>query len=54
MNIWHFNVDNIVFSNLIETKNNSKYLIGYLDEVITPLVLILAKMSVYVKRIIIN
>ena len=32
--IWNVNVDNIVISNLIETNNNSKYLIGYLDEVI--------------------
>ena len=48
-NIWDANVDNIVISNLIETKNNSKYLIGYLDEVIRPLVLILPKKSGYVK-----
>ena len=27
------NVDNIVVSKLIETKTNSKYLPGYLDEV---------------------
>ena len=27
-------VDNIVFSKLVETKNNSKYFIGYLGEVI--------------------
>ena len=39
----------MVTSNLIETKNNSKYLIGYLDEVIRPLVLILPKMSGFVK-----
>ena len=37
------NVDNIVVSKLIETNNNSKYLIGYLDEVIKPLLLILSK-----------
>ena len=42
-------VDNIVMSKLVETKNSSKYLIGYLDEVIRPLVLILPKMSGYVK-----
>ena len=43
------NIDNIVISNLIETKNNSKYLIRYLDKVIRPLVLILPKTSGYVK-----
>ena len=32
-------------------KNNSKYLIGYLDEVIRSLVLILPKMSEYVKTL---
>ena len=36
-------VDNIIISKLIETEKNSKYLIGYLDEVIRPLVLILPK-----------
>ena len=41
-------VDNVTL-NLIETKNNSKYLTGYLDKVIRPLVLILPKMSRYVK-----
>ena len=39
--IWDTYVDNIVISKLIETKNNSKYLIGHLDEVIRPLDLIL-------------
>ena len=34
------NVNNIVISKLIETKNDFKYLIGYLDQVIRPLVLI--------------
>ena len=47
--ICDIDVDNIVISKLVETKNNSKYLIGYLDEVIRPLVLILPKMSGYVK-----
>ena len=41
-------VDNVTL-NLIETKNNSKYLTGYLDKVIRPLVLILPKMSRSVK-----
>ena len=43
------NVDNIVISKLVETKNNSHYWIGYLDQIINPLVLILPKMSGYVK-----
>ena len=39
----------MIISNLVETKNNSEYLIEYLDEVIRPLVVILPKMSVYVQ-----
>ena len=42
-------VDNIVFSILVETETNSKYLIRYLDKVIRPLVLVLPKRSGYVK-----
>ena len=49
INIWDVNADNTVISKLVETKTNSKYLIGYLDKVIRPLVLILPKMSGYVK-----
>ena len=49
INIWDVNVDNIVISNLVGTKTNSKYLIGYLDKVIRPLVLVLPKISAYVK-----
>ena len=49
INIWDVNVDNIVISKLVETKTNSKYLIGYFDKVITPLVLILPKMRGNVK-----
>ena len=30
----YVNVDNIIISRLIETKTNSKYLIGYLDKAI--------------------
>ena len=41
INIWDFYFDNIAISKLIETKINSKYLIGYLDKVIRPLVLML-------------
>ena len=40
MQIWNVNVDNVVISNLIETKSNSKYL-----TVIRPLVLIIPEMS---------
>ena len=47
--IWDFNVDNIVISKLVKTKTNSKYLIGYLDKDVTPLVLIMPKMNRYVK-----
>ena len=49
MKIWDVDVDYIVISKLIETKNNSKYLIGYLSDVIWLLVLILPKSSRYVK-----
>ena len=41
--------DNIFISKLIETKNNCKYLIGCLGDVIRPLVLILPKISGCVK-----
>ena len=41
--IWNVNVGNIIVSKLTEREN--KYLVGYLDEVIRPLVLILPKMS---------
>ena len=41
--------DNIVVSKLTETKTNSKYLIGYLDEAIGPSVLVLPKTSGYIK-----
>ena len=42
-------VENIVISKLIKTKTNSKYLIGYLDKDIRPLVFIMPRMSGYVK-----
>ena len=41
--VQNVNVDNIVVSKLIETKANSNYLAGYLDEVIRPLVFICLK-----------
>ena len=47
--IWDVNFDNIVISKLTETKTNSNYLIGIkLDKAITPLSLIMPKMSGYV------
>ena len=49
INIWDVHVHNIVISKLAGTKSNSKYLIGYLDQLIWPLILILSKMSGYVK-----
>ena len=51
INTWDVNVENIVFSKLVETRTNSKYLIGYLGNVIKPLVLILPKISAYVKTL---
>ena len=36
-------VDNKVISNLVKTKTNSKYLIGYLDNAVRPWVLIMPK-----------
>ena len=49
VNICDVNIVNKVISKLIETKINSKYLTGYSDKVIRTLVLILRKMSGYVK-----
>ena len=49
LKIWDVNVDNIFILKLVKTKTNSKYLIGYLDETIRPLVLTMLKMSGYVK-----
>ena len=49
INICDVNIDNIDISRLIETKTNSMYLIGYLGKVIRPLVLVLPKISGYVK-----
>ena len=47
--IWDVDFIYRVISKWIETKNNSRYLIGYLDKVTRQLVLILTKMSGYVK-----
>ena len=49
MKIWDVYVNNVVISKLIETKDNSKYLIAYLDKTIRPLILIMPKISGYVK-----
>ena len=49
VNICNVSTDNIIISKLIETKTNSKCLIRYLDNVIRRLVLILPKMSGYIK-----
>ena len=48
--MWDVNVNNTIVSKLVETKNNSKYLIEYLDDTIRPLVLILPKIKGCVKR----
>ena len=42
-------VDIIFISKLFEMKNNSQCSIGYLDDIVRPLVLILPKMSEYVR-----
>ena len=47
--VWEFDADDIVILKLIEKKNNSKYLIGNLDDVIRPFVLILHKIDGYVR-----
>ena len=49
VNICNVSTDNIIISKLIETKTNSKCLNRYLDNVIRRLVLILPKMSGYIK-----
>ena len=53
LKIWHVAVDNVVISKLIEPKNSSKYLIVIrwhrTYDAIRPVVLILPKMSGYVK-----
>ena len=45
MKIWDVNVDNIIISKLAKTKTNSKYLIGYLDNVISTSFFIMSKIS---------
>ena len=47
--IWNVDLDKLVISKLVKTCKSSNYFIGYLDKFIRPLVLILPKMSGYVK-----
>ena len=54
MKISDANVGNIVISKLVFKKTYSKYLIGYLDKAIRPLVLIMSKMSGQVKKFKVN
>ena len=42
------NIDKTVILKLVESKTNPKYLIGYLEKVIKPIVLMLPRMSGYV------
>ena len=49
MNVSDVNINKMVISKLIETKTTSKYLIEYLDKFARRLVLIVPKMSGYVK-----
>ena len=51
INLWDVNADKIVNSSLTETKNDAKYLIGHLDEVVKPIVLVLPKRNGYVKNL---
>ena len=46
---WDVDVVNIVIPNLVKTKTNSKYFIGYSEKDIRPLVSIMPKTSGYVK-----
>ena len=46
---WDVNINNIVILKLVKTKSNSKYLTGYIDRDIRPLILIMPKISGYVK-----
>ena len=47
--IQEFNFDNVAIPKLVKTNTTSKYLIGYSDKAIRPLVLIMPKMSGNVK-----
>ena len=41
----------MVISKLVNTKTSSKYLIGCLDKTIRPLILIMPKMSGFIKKV---
>ena len=43
-----------IITKLVKTKASSKYLVGYLDRTIRPLVLLMPKMSGYVKTFIVK
>ena len=49
MKIWAVHIDDIVISKFVKTKTDSKYLIGYLNKAIRPLLFIMPKMNGYVK-----
>ena len=49
MTIWDVDIYNITISKLVETKSNSKYLIGCLNEVLRPSFLIPPKTKGYLK-----
>ena len=50
MKIWDVNANNIVISKLVKRKTKVKYLIGIkFDKAMRPLVLVMPKMSGYVK-----
>ena len=46
--IWDLNVDDTFISKLVKIETNSKYLIGYLDQAIGPLVLTMLKLRGYI------
>ena len=48
--LWVDKSNVVVVSELTETKDNSQHLIGYLDKVIKPLVLVLPTMSGHAKN----
>ena len=51
INSWDVHVDNMVISKLAKTNTNSKYLITYLNKAMRPLVLIMAKLSGYLRHL---
>ena len=52
MKIWYVNVNHIVISKLVKTKTDPKYLVGLkFNKAIRPLVLVMPKMSGYVKTL---